>query len=328
MQLQQTTHPNDATIFFSQRQLFAHLARHPRPLPYVPGLAVVEADEVPAPSANNYDLHFPRPPRAAHLAGLMRELTALPTATAAQTCRPTPTFALRRPEDGGGGSGGSGGSAKKVLCFAAGARILGVEFPDRYQGEWCLGWADHEYGLLPADAIRLDPPRRRDVRWGQGAGAGGRSSSTMRAVARWKFSMKDGKDRSGDGAEDWLSFSKGEVITNIVCELSIYSVRSLLRSSAEEPSAERRSSVDAGPHQEHWCWWGTNSKGKSGMFPRSHIEPGTLMEAASKSGRASSISKTERMGLLSKLSIQYLRNGSFGGGASAGGSTSPRTPIH
>lgn len=34
----------------------------------------------------------------------------------------------------------------------------------------------------------------------------------MRAVARWKFSAR-GK------SSEWLSFSKGEVITNIGCEL-------------------------------------------------------------------------------------------------------------
>lgn len=36
----------------------------------------------------------------------------------------------------------------------------------------------------------------------------------MRAVARWKFSARG---KSGE----WLSFSKGEVITDIGCELYI-----------------------------------------------------------------------------------------------------------
>lgn len=313
VQLRKTTHPNDATIFFSQRQFFVHLARHARPLPYVPGLAVIEADEVPAQSANNYDLHFSRPPRAAHLASVMRELTALPTATALQTCRPTPVLAQRRPADGA-----------EVLCFAAGARILGIEFPAKYQGEWCLGWADHEHGLLPTEAIRLDPPRRRDVRGLQGSGSG----SSMKAVARWKFSMKESKEKgsagsagAGAGAGDWLSFGRGEKITNISCELSIYFARSLLNSADEEPSAERRIAADIGPYQEHWCWWGTNTKGKSGLFPRSHIEPGTLMEAATTSDPSSSF-ENEKTGLLSRLSIRYL-----GGGGGGGGSTSPRTSI-
>lgn len=206
---------------------------------------------------------------------------------------------MRRPPDGA-----------EVVAFAAGARILGIEFPDKYQGEWCLGWADHECGLLPTEAIRLDPPRRNDVR--------SQGSSTMKAVARWKFSVKEAKDKGGGGGGgEWLSFSKGEVITNIGCELSVYSARSLLSHTEERRPAQ------TGSHQGHWCWWGTNSKGRSGMFPRSHIEPGTLMEAATKSDRASIASNERKTGLLSKLSIRHRSSGSGGGGNS-----SPRASIY
>lgn len=149
--------------------------------------------------ANNYDLHFVGPHRESRLARIARELTMLPTATAQQTCRPTAHFASRPPDEA------------EVVSFAAGARILGIEYPRKYMGEWCLGWADHEHGLLPADAVRLDPPRRSDVR--------NLGSSSMKAVARWRFFAKGNNDMKG--GMDWLSFGKGEVITNICCELII-----------------------------------------------------------------------------------------------------------
>lgn len=128
IQLGRTTHLNDATVFFSQKQIFNHLTRHARPLPCVPGLTVVEAADI-GPHANNYDLHFPDPPLKSHLDTIMRDLANLPTATAVQTYRPTPTISIKRPTDG-----------QEIVNFASGAKILGVVFPERYQGEWCLGW--------------------------------------------------------------------------------------------------------------------------------------------------------------------------------------------
>lgn len=94
----------------------------------MPGLTVVEAADL-EPYGNNYDLHFLNVPLKSHLATIMRDLAALPTATAVQTYKPTPTSSIRRPTDG-----------QEVLNFGSGAKILGVIFPDRYQGEWCLGW--------------------------------------------------------------------------------------------------------------------------------------------------------------------------------------------
>lgn len=78
-------------------------------------------------------------------------------------------------------------------------------------GEWCLGWADHEHGLIPVDAVRLVPPRRSDF--------GSLEPSSLKAVARWRFSVKDSKENKGGMV--WLSFGKGEMIANIGCELSI-----------------------------------------------------------------------------------------------------------
>lgn len=66
--------------------------------------------------------------------------------------------------------------------------------------------SDHQYAAFPADTVKLDEPKKNDTRL--------QGSSSMRAVARWKFSARG---KTGE----WLSFSKGEVITNIGCELNI-----------------------------------------------------------------------------------------------------------
>lgn len=182
---------------------------------------MIQTEEVPAQFANNYDLHLSRPVLVSILADFKRELATLPAGSAMQTCRPTPTSSLKRPSDGA-----------EVLSFAAGARILGVEFPEKYQGEWALGWADHEQGLFPVDAIRLDRPRRNDVR--------NQGPSPMAAVTRWRFSVRAAKDKDGG---DWLSFGKGEVITNICCESRVPSVRPILKSDnplEQGASAEKR----------------------------------------------------------------------------------------
>lgn len=292
VQQRRTTHPNDATIFFSQQQLFAHLARHPRPLPPVPSVLVIEQDDnnnksqaqaqvVPPQFANNYDLLFTTLPRLSPLAHRMRALTALPTAVAVQTCRPSSstTTTPRGPAADGGNS---------ILAFAAGARILGVEFPERFQGEWCVGWADHEHGLIPADALQFLAPPGIIVR-NQG------SSSTMKAVARWKSA--GGGGGKGAGGE-WLAFGKGEIITNI-----------------------------GWSHQEHFCWWGTNARGKSGLFLRSHVEPGTLMEDVSRSDGSSVTSTERKAGLLARISLRHRSNGSGGAGGRFGSSSS-RASIH
>lgn len=66
--------------------------------------------------------------------------------------------------------------------------------------------SDHQYAAFPAEIVKLDEPKKNNIRL--------RGSSSMRAVARWKFSAR-GK------SSEWLSFSKGEVITNIGCELNL-----------------------------------------------------------------------------------------------------------
>ncbi|KAJ9148906.1 Sh3 domain-containing protein [Pleurostoma richardsiae] len=190
IQLGRTVEESDATVFFSQKQLFAHIARHPRPLPAIPGLTVIEGPEMPVRSRNNYDLWFTNPPVASQMTHIAREISVHPTATAAETYRQTPIRGIRRPPDG-----------HRVLQFAVGAKIVGIEFPPRYNGEWCTGWADNEWAVFPAETVRLEPPPKSQIRM-QGA-------SNMKAVARWKWSYK-GKDQG-----HWLKFDKGDTITGI-----------------------------------------------------------------------------------------------------------------
>ncbi|KAL2214125.1 hypothetical protein CC79DRAFT_1392006 [Sarocladium strictum] len=71
------------------------------------------------------------------------------------------------------------------------------------------------------------------------------SESRIRAQAKWKFGFE--KDKSSD----WLRFEKNDVIKNI-----------------------------RWAYFDHWCWSGTNPKGKWGIFPRAFIDLNTLEEPA------------------------------------------------
>lgn len=235
---------------------------------------MVQSDEVPSYFANNYDLHFREQPRPSNLSHMTRELTAFPIANALQTCRPSQSSAIKRPPDVG-----------DVSFFATGARIVGIEFPEKYEGQWCVGWADHQHGLIPADSIRLEAP--------QGDGSREQGSSSLQAVARWKFVVKDSKEAK---TGEWLAFNKGEVLTNI-----------------------------GWSHQDHWCWSGMNSKGRFGLFPRSFIEPDTLTEVEAKPDHADLASKERRPGLLSRITI--LHRGVPGDGGGGAGSSLPRASI-
>ncbi|OTB03732.1 hypothetical protein M426DRAFT_12237 [Hypoxylon sp. CI-4A] len=182
-----TTEESDATVFFNQSQYFAHLARHSRPLPQIPGVTVVEAPEIPPPYKDNFDLHFPHPPIQSVMTGLSRELARLPAAIATET-RKIQNGVMRSPP-----------GREQVLHFAVGARIVGIEFPIKYEGKWGIGWHDGVRAAFEADSVQIDAPPKNEIKM--------QGTSNVQAVARWKWNHK--------GDERWLKFDKGDVIKNI-----------------------------------------------------------------------------------------------------------------
>ncbi|TDZ37716.1 hypothetical protein C8035_v007677 [Colletotrichum spinosum] len=187
---QRTLEECDATVFFTQKKLFEHLARHPRPLPQVPGVTVVEEAEVPFNLRNNYDLHFKAPPKSSPLADKERqaELAQRPKAIATQTVKRM--YGMRMLSD-----------QTPAFELANGARLAGVEFPEKYAGEWVMAWHEGLYGSAPFDVLKLEPPPRSEIKMD--------AASNVSAVARWRFApkVKDGGD--------WLKFDQGERIANI-----------------------------------------------------------------------------------------------------------------
>lgn len=101
-----------------------------------------------------------------------------------------------------------------VSCFQSSIKESGVldgiyrpwSFVLAMSSTYKMNRSDHQYAAFPAETVKLDEPKKSDVRL--------QGSSGMRAVARWKFSVR-GK------SSEWLSFNKGEIITNIGCELDI-----------------------------------------------------------------------------------------------------------
>jgi len=182
-----TMEESDSTVFLSQKDFFAHLSRHPRPLPPVPGLIVVETEEIPDHLQNKFDLHLSRPPVTSVMTGIIPEIARLPTAIATETKKSVFGMSRNTPD------------RAPVLQFAIGARIVGVEFPDKYNGRWGIGWHDGIRGAFEADAVKIDAPPKDEVRI--------RGDSSLQTIAKWKWNQK-GDDR-------WLKFDKGEVIKNI-----------------------------------------------------------------------------------------------------------------
>lgn len=248
-----TLEESDATVFFTQSQLFSHLSRHPRPLPEVQGLTVIDGPERPEEFRNDYDLHFAVPPNTSELDGIRRELQQLPTAMAIETFRKA-HGALRRPFDG-----------VVPIQFPIGSKIVGIEFPAKYKGEWAVGWFDNVRGPFPVEHVRLDPPPRNEIRT--------QGTSALRATTRWKWASSSAYRNS-----EWLKLDRNETVTNIIWS-----------------------------HPDHWCWAGTNAKGKWGYFPQSHIEPNSLKEGPAAGSDASSVVSQER-------SSNAGASGSGGGG--------------
>jgi hypothetical protein len=91
-----------------------------------------------------------------------------------------------------------------ALELAQGARITGLTWPAKYNGEWAFGWHDGVHATVPTDLLRLDTPPNQHIKIG--------GTSMIRARAKWKFNP--GKDKSSD----WLKIDKNDVIKNIACE--------------------------------------------------------------------------------------------------------------
>ncbi|EHK43264.1 hypothetical protein TRIATDRAFT_172578, partial [Trichoderma atroviride IMI 206040] len=182
-----TLDQSDSTVFTSTAALFAHLARHPRPLPDVPGIAVVDQTEVPPHLVNDYDLLFNSPPEPHPVRERAAELAHLPTGHAKESARRL--FGQRLLPD-----------RTPALELIQGAKITGLTWPARYGGEWAFGWHDGVFASIPVEILKLDRPPFSQIKRN--------NSSRVRAKARWKFSVKEKN-------EDWLKFDKDEVITNI-----------------------------------------------------------------------------------------------------------------
>jgi hypothetical protein len=314
---------DDATVFASSDQLFRHLSRHPQPLPEVPGLTIIygaipltntdtATSSASTPTStrpptshdgragpgfkadhhNDFDLHFLSPPQTTSgtLAALEPNITLLPTATAVKDhVQRYGEKKLPRPD--------GVGKTVDLLQFFAGSRIVGLEFPVRWDGKWATGWHDGIWGVFPAKSVQMERPKAGeaplplkqtgssssgDLNNSFGIGMGG----VVSVQARWKWAPKDAA-----ADYEWLTFDKGETITNI-----------------------------AWLENEHWCWSGTNGKGKSGVFPRSHVNVATVREEAVALPRPATSRKASSAAWPTKLFGQARRLSTSAASSISGGS--------
>jgi len=186
-----TTEEHDATVFFSVSQLFRHLSKHQRPLPNISGIVTLYGFQPP--EVVDFDVHFttPQPSTAAYsMIEIAQKVATRPSGQAISTHHPKNTRSNSRDPEG-----------NPVLKFANGARIVGITFPERFGGKWCMGYHDGERGAFPASEFMLDTPAKEDVLMNP--------QSSLVATARWDFKPKDTKDGG------WLKFSKGDRISCI-----------------------------------------------------------------------------------------------------------------
>ena len=201
----------DATVFQTVDLLLRHISRHPRPLPHIPGLVVAYEDvEISTRARQDYDLFFPNSapltPYVGFPASEADRIACLPVARATKDhIRRRNEKPQARPD-----------SVSEVLQFLAGARIVGVEYPEKWAGKWCQGWHDGAFGTFPSKIIDLELP--------QHVNPASLPRSPRTGVARWKFEVKS--RRTG-----WLTFGKGNTIYNLACEFS--SSGNLIQSSAD-----------------------------------------------------------------------------------------------
>lgn len=195
----QTVREGDATVFTTQNQLFAHLSRHPQPLPFVPGITVLYGKmgdyEHNSDDKEDYDLHFTDPPAVSPISEAdSAMLVKLPVGRTLKNH--VRRYGERELTDPDGNSDG-------VLPFLVGSHIIGIDFPEKWGGKWCMGWYDGVRGSFPAKLIALDPPSSSQVRL-----AGLNSHDGTVVTARWKW-------KANKGSPGWLSFDKGDTIQNV-----------------------------------------------------------------------------------------------------------------
>ncbi|GJC97667.1 SH3 domain-containing protein [Colletotrichum higginsianum] len=190
-----TVHEGDATVFPSADQLLKHLARHPQPLPAVPGVTVlygqVDKDHH---QIEDYDIHFPSPPAPSPFPKI-DTFAQFPVATASKSHVQRWGETLARPDD-----------STDVLKFFVGAKIVGVEFPEKWGGKWCVGWHDGVRGAFPAKHVEIEGPKQNEISF--------QATSAVSLTTRWKWDPPD-SSRTG-----WLTFNKGETIKNVGCKFS------------------------------------------------------------------------------------------------------------
>jgi hypothetical protein len=192
-----TVRDGDATVFQTADALLLHLARHPQPLPAVPGVNVLYGTVTDSdPHALDFDLHFTEPPQPVPIPeNVVRAAVAIASENHIQK---HPRTKLKGP------SGYDG----EMLQFLAGARIVGLSFPEKWEGKWCLGRHDGSFGAFPAKAVDVQPPSRDEIPLESG-------HSGMSVTARWKWKPKSSEIVA---AGTWLEFGKGEVISNVRCK--------------------------------------------------------------------------------------------------------------
>ncbi|KAK0648067.1 hypothetical protein B0T16DRAFT_455573 [Cercophora newfieldiana] len=247
--LSTTPREGDATVFLSADDLLRHLTTHPQPLPSIEGISVLHGRGAHRESSTlkPFDLHLPNGPTPVPVPD---NVAKLPRAIATKDHIP--------------GAPGSGrklpappGYTGEMLEFLAGAVITGVMFPEKWEGKWCLGRHDGQFGAFSVRGVEIcgategECPAVVKETNGTGKGEGGMEEG-MSVVARWKWpcSSDNGERfaRRGSTKEDgWLSFAKGDLISDVRCV-----------------------------HADSWCWSGTNSKGKTGVFPKTHVDLKTL----------------------------------------------------
>ncbi|KAI1310581.1 hypothetical protein F5Y03DRAFT_22890 [Xylaria venustula] len=184
-----TTEESDATVFASHKQLFQHLARHLRPLPIVPGFAVIQGTAIPPHLENNFDLYFPHPPLPSAMVGIKKELSSLPTAVATVKAE----FSLLSTQLPPG--------LEQMHCLVVGAKIFGIEFPARYEGKWALGWHDNFHAAFETETVQLIMPPENQLQLLA-------RTTNASAVARWEWNPTDSDGR-------WLKCKEGDIIHNI-----------------------------------------------------------------------------------------------------------------